>query len=218
MYRHSHQSDVHAWMCTAYHEAGHAVAALLLGRDLYLVEVTDRWEGLTWHEGRSGHIAELVELANEEGRVRMGLLRFWLDEFWIADAGVIAEEEFNLVPPDVLARGGQNDAMSKYDLIEDFDEEAFITAYYYRQVEPWMTRITKACRTFFRLPNVAALTRTLAEALLRSRRLHGEEVIDAVLSNRAAVTGQRDLFWEPEGDDLFVRKMIPHVPQQYRLL
>lgn len=218
MARHDPRSDSHAWMCTAYHEAGHVVAAMLLGREVYRVEVTSRWEGFAWHEGRSGQIVDLVELANLEGRVRSDLLRLWLDEFWIADAGVIAEGEFNLVPPDVLAGGGHGDAMRKLELIHSIDEDSFITAYFYRQVGPWMSSLTEACRIFFRKPNVAAMTRTLAEALLRSRRLEGEEVIDVVLSNRAAISGQRDLFWKPAGEDLFLRRQIARMPQQYRLI
>ena len=30
------------------------------------------------------------------------LLRLWCEEFWISDAGAIAEAEFNLVPDDEL--------------------------------------------------------------------------------------------------------------------
>jgi len=62
------------------------------------------------------------------------------------------------------------------------------------------------------------MTRTLAEVLLRMRRMHGEDVIDTLLANRAASTGQMDLFWVPDGDDLFARSRLLNRPTQMRLL
>ena len=62
------------------------------------------------------------------------------------------------------------------------------------------------------------MTRTLTEALLRTRCMDGEEVIDTLLANRAALTGQMDLFWVPDGDDLFARRKTLNRPTQMRLL
>ena len=62
------------------------------------------------------------------------------------------------------------------------------------------------------------MTRTLTEALLRTRCVDGEEVIDTLLANRAGLTGQMDLFWVPVGDDPFARRRTPTPPKQMRLI
>lgn len=57
------------------------VSVMLLGREMYRVEVTSRWEGFAWREGKSGQIVDLVELANLEGCVCTDLLHMWLDKY-----------------------------------------------------------------------------------------------------------------------------------------
>jgi hypothetical protein len=217
MYRPHPDSDSHAWLCTAYHEAGHAVAVLLLGRELYLVEVISPGEGKTWCEHRDEQFYELAERANREHRVNAELLRHWLHELWVMDAGSIAEAEFNLVPQDTLERGGFEDAMMKLSLIPRFEEDSFIEAYFYRHVGARVTQITEACRLFFRRPRVSALTRTLAEVLIRTRRLSGNDVVDTLLANRVGQTGQQDLFWAPQGGNSLERRDARRQPAQLRL-
>lgn len=208
----------HALLCTAYHEAGHAVAAMLLGRQLYRVEVFSDNTGSVWHASRRGKISEYLACANLRERVSVELLRLWLEEFRIADAGVVAEEEFNLVPREELVNAGMGDVMIKFSLMPDLDDDTFIGAFFLRHVQPWMTYLTEDCRVFFRRPDVSALTRTLAEALLRCRRMDGEEVIEVLLSNRAALTRQQDLFWAPLDESLFLRSQPTRIPHQYKLL
>jgi hypothetical protein len=112
----------HALLCTAYHEAGHAVAALLLGRELYRVEVLSEKTGSVWHASRRGEIGVCRACANLQERVSVELLRLWLEEFRIADAGVVAEEEFNLVPREELVNAGMGDARIKLSLMPELDD------------------------------------------------------------------------------------------------
>jgi hypothetical protein len=53
---------------------------------------------------------------------------------------------------------------------------------------------------------------------IRTRRLDGDVVIDTLLANRAALTGQTDLFWAPVGNDPFARRITQSSPKQMRLL
>ena len=213
-----YQSESLSWLATAYHEAGHAVVILLLGRTLLWVELTSHSTGAAWRESIEARLAQLAGEANRRGRMPPELLRLWCEEFWISDAGAIAEAEFNLVPDDELANGALGDELRKLALIPDEDRYAFVRDYFHRHVGRWCSLIREDCRQFFRLPRGSTMTRTLAEALLRTRRLDGEEVIDTLLANRAALTGQMDLFWIPVGDDPFARRRNHLPPKQMRLL
>ncbi len=165
-----------------------------------------------------GELAQAIDVANQRRRMLPELLRLWRCECWIYDAGAVAEAEFNLISEDDLTSGAWGDLERKAELIPASDEPSFVEEYYHRHMEPWQHLITEACRAYFRLPRVSALTRTLAEALLRTRHMDGVEVIDTLLANRAALTGQMDLFWVPVGDDPFIRRQAARPPYQLRLL
>lgn len=218
MARHHERAESYGWLATAYHESGHAVAALMLGRVLLRVEINSPSTGVAWVEDVRGRLAHVVDEANQRRRVPPELLRLWREEFWISDAGAVAEAEFNLVPQNDLARGSIGDMISKAMLIPDAEAHAFVKAYYHFHVGAWQHLITEACRAFFRQNQISSLTRTLAEALLRARHLNGDEVIDVLLSNRAALTGQTDLFWTPVGDDPFARRRASCRPAQLRFV
>lgn len=212
------RSTAHQWLATAYHEAGHAVVVLQLGRQLLWVEVNTPVDGITWWSaGVFERIAQLTEQATRSGRVPAELLRLWREQFWIYDAGVVAEAEFNLVPDEQLVRGGFGDLARKLMLAPDQERHPFVKEYFHRHVGRWADEFQEECIRFFRQPRIAAMTTTLAEALLRSRRLEGDEVIDVLLANRAHATGQLDLFWVPQGDEPLVRSKLPP-PKQLRLL
>ena len=213
-----YRSESFSWLATAYHEAGHAVVILLLGRTLLWVELTSHSTGAAWRESIEARLAQLAEEANRRGRMPPELLRLWREEFWISDAGAIAEAEFNLVPDDELVNGALGDELRKLALIPDEDRYAFVRDYFHRHVGRWCDLIKEDCRQFFRLPRVSAMTRTLAEVLLRARRMDGEEVIDTLLANRAASTGQMDLFWVPGGEHPFAHCRKHPPPKQMRLL
>ena len=212
-----YQSESLSWLATAYHEAGHAVVILLLGRTLLWVELTSPSTGAAWRESIEARLAQLAGEANRRGRMPPELLRLWCEEFWISDAGAIAEAEFNLVPDDELANGALGDELRKLALIPDEDRYAFVRDYFHRHVGRWCSLIREDCRQFFRLPRVSTMTRTLAEALLRTRRMDGEEVIDTLLANRAALTGQMDLFWVPVGNNPFATRRTLLPPKQMSL-
>lgn len=213
------RTNAHQWLATAYHEAGHAVVVLQLGRQLLWVEVKAPSDGVTMSVGLFERIAELTEEATRTGRVPAELLRLWREEFWISDAGMVAESEFNLVSDDHLVRGGFGDLVKKLMLAPDKERHPFVKEYFHRHVGRYADSLTEQCRQFFRMPRMAAMTINLAEALLRSTRMEGDEVIDTLLANRAAITGQRDLFWVPEGVDHFIRSKIPpRSPTQLRLV
>lgn len=213
-----YQSESLSWLATAYHEAGHAVVILLLGRTLLWVELTSPSTGAAWRESIEARLAQLAEEANRRGRMPPELLRLWCEEFWISDAGAIAEAEFNLVPDDELVNGALGDELRKLALIPDEDRYAFVRDYFHRHIGRWCDLIKEDCRQFFRLPRVSAMTRTLAEVLLRARRMDGEEVIDTLLANRATLTGQMDLFWVPIGENPFSHRRNHPPPKQMRLL
>lgn len=213
-----YRSESFSWLATAYHEAGHAVVILLLGRTLLWVELTSHLTGAAWGESIEARLAQLAEEAHRRGRMPPELLRLWREEFWISDAGAIAEAEFNLVPADELVNGALGDELRKLALIPAEDRYAFVRDYFHRHIGRWCHLIKEDCRQFCRLPRVSAMTRTLAEALFRTRRMDGEEVIDTLLANRAALTGQMDLFWVSDGDDLFARRRTLKRPTQMRLL
>ena len=63
------------------------------------------------------------------------------------------------------------------------------------------------CRTFIRGRNVSWLIRTLAESLMRTPQMNGEEVIDTLLANRSSRARQFDMFWEPLDYDLWKESM-----------
>lgn len=210
--------DSYGWLATAYHEAGHAVAALLLGRTLVMVEIHSPSSGAAWLNDIGDRLDMLIDVANEQQCIPAELLRLWRDEFWISDAGAVCEAEFNLVSESDLARGSFNDVVAKAMLIPDSEQYAFVKSYFHRHVGTWQHLITEACRAFFRQPRVSSLARTLGEALLRTRRMDGEVVIDTLLANRAALTGQMDLFWEPVDNNLFTRSVSHPYPKQMRLL
>lgn len=211
------RSNSYAWLSTAYHEAGHAIVVLLLGRMLFMVEVSSPLAGFTLREGVSRRLAQVVRLANQRRRMPPELLRLWRDECWILDAGAVAEAEFNLISEDDLNSGARGDREKKSSLIPKAGESAFVDEYYYRHMNGCHHLITETCRAFFRMSRVSALTRTLAEALLRTRRMGGDEVIDTLLANRAYQTGQRDLYWVPMGDSPFARSEAARTPIQLRL-
>lgn len=213
-----YRSESFSWLATAYHEAGHAVVILLLGRTLLWVELTSHSTGVTRGESIAAHLAQLADEANRRGRMPPELLRLWREEFWISDAGAIAEAEFNLVPDDALVNGALGDELRKFALIPDEDRYAFVRDYFHRHLGRWCDLIKEDRRQFFRLRHVSAMTRTLAEALLRTRRMDGEEVIDTLLANRATLTGQMDLFWVPIGDNPFAHRRNHPPPKQMRLL
>ncbi|HEY9198129.1 MAG TPA: M50 family metallopeptidase [Gammaproteobacteria bacterium] len=213
-----YRSESFSWLATAYHEAGHAVVILLLGRTLLWVELTSHSTGAAWRESIEARLAQLADEASRRGRMPPELLRLWREEFWISDAGAIAEAEFNLVPDDALVNGALGDELRKFSLIPDEDRHAFVRDYFHRHLGRWCDLIKEDCRQFFRLRHVSAMTRTLAEALLRTRRMDGEEVIDTLLANRATLTGQMDLFWVPIGDNPFAHRRNHPPPKQMRLL
>ncbi|HEY0719800.1 MAG TPA: M50 family metallopeptidase [Gammaproteobacteria bacterium] len=212
------RSNNHQWLATAYHEAGHAVMVLQLGRELLWVEVKAPGEGLTMSVGVFERMAQLTEQATRTSRVPAELLRLWREEFWISDAGVVAAAEFNLVPVERLARGGLGDAFKKLVLIPDEVAHPVLKAYFHRHLGSWNLQLKEECQRFFRMPRIAAMTTTLAEALLRARRLEGDEVLDVLLANRAHATGQLDLFWLPPGNEPLVRSKLQPPPRQLRLL
>ncbi|MDY0038550.1 MAG: M50 family metallopeptidase [Zoogloea oleivorans] len=212
------RGNAHHWLATAYHEAGHAVMVLQLGRTLLWVELEAAVSGVTWSKGLFDRLDRLIEQAGRTGRVPAELLRLWREEFWISDAGMVAEAEFNLVPTEQLARGGLGDAFKKLALRPDSERYPLVRDYFHRHLGRHADALTEDCRQFFRLPRIAAMTRTLAEALLRSRRLEGDEVIDVLLANRAHATGQCDLFWQPQGDEPTVRRKLPPLPRQLHML
>ncbi|HEY0633974.1 MAG TPA: M50 family metallopeptidase [Gammaproteobacteria bacterium] len=212
------RSNAHQWLATAYHEAGHAVVMLQLGRQLLWVEVTAPGDGLTMSVGVFERMAQLTAQATHSGRMPAELLRLWREEFWISDAGMVAAAQFNLVPVERLARGGLGDAFKKLVLIPDEVAHPVLKAYFHRHLGSWAHPLKEECQRFFRLPRIATMTTTLAEALLRARRLDGDEVIDVLLANRAHATGQLDLFWLPPGDEPLVRSKLQPRPRQLRLL
>lgn len=212
-----YRSESHSWLATAYHEAGHAIAVLLLGRTLLWVELTSPLSGATWMVPIEMRLAQLVDEARRRCRIPPELLCLWREEFWICDAGAIAEAEFNLVPDDRLVSSSFGDELQKLVLIPDEDRYAFVRDYFHRHVGCWSALMREDCRQFFRIPRVSAMTRTLAEVLLRAQRMDGAEVIDTLLANRAALTGQMDMFWTPDNDDCFLRCRASFHPRQLQL-
>jgi len=217
MAKYRYGKETHRWMATAYHEAGHAVAILLLGGTLLLVEVTSPASGRARRKKDWNRLMFLIEAANNQRYMPSELLRIWRDEFWVSDAGHIAEAEFNLVSEAELSNGAQGDLMNQIALLEMMEEGSFAEVYFSRHFHPWCHHITEDCRAFFRVPRIAAMTRTLAEALFRTPRMAGWEVIDTLLANQAALTGQVDLFWEPAEGKSFVRRMPTPPAKQLRL-
>lgn len=138
--------------------------------------------GAAWLEDIGDQLERLVDVANERQCIPAELLRLWRDEFWISDAGAVAEVEFNLVSESDLAAGSFNDVLGKAMLIPDAEQYPFVKAYFHRHVGAWQYLIAEACRAFFRQPRVSSLTRILAEALLRTRHMDGEDVIDTFLA------------------------------------
>jgi len=212
-----YRSESYSWLATAYHEAGHAVAVLLLGRTLLWVELTSHLTGATRILPIDSRLAKLVDRARRRCRISPELLRLWCEEFWICDAGAIAEAEFNLIPDNRLVSGSFGDELQKLALIPDEDRYAFVRDYFHRHVGCWSALMREDCRQFFRTPRVSAMTRTLAEVLLRAQRIEGAEVIDTLLANRAALTGQMDMFWTPENDYCFVCSRVAPHPEQLQL-
>lgn len=209
-----YRSESHGWLATSYHEAGHALAVLLLGHELFHVEIISHKSGVTCKNDSSIRLSHLIKKANTQSRISPELISIWLDEFWIADAGAIAEAEFNLIPDEELIRGSLHDVLGKFTLIPDDDVSLFAKDYFYRNIGRWHHLIQEDCRRFFRKPNIYAMTRILAEALLRTRSMDGETVVDTLLSNIASSTRQTDLFWDPMNDNIFGYRQAMPPPMQ----
>ena len=217
MARYRYGKEIHRWLATAYHEAGHAVAILLMGGTLLLVEVTSPASGRASRVNEWYRLMPLIDIANSRRRMPSELLRLWRDEFWISDAGHVAEAEFNLVSEAELSNGSLGDRMSQIALLGMMEEGSFAEVYFSRHFHPWSHLLTEDCRAFFRIPRIAAMTRTLAEALFRTPHMTGWEVIDTLLANHAVLTGQFDFFWAPPGDETLVRRKPTPPAKQLRL-
>lgn len=209
-----YRRESHYWLATAYHEAGHAIVILLVGRELQWIELTSHSSGAVGSASVAGRVEQLMDEASRHGRMPAELLRLWREECLICDAGIIAETEFNLVSDRQQAVGALGDTFYKLTLIPQEDRYAFVRDYFHRNVGRWSERIKEDCRQLFRQPRVAALTRTLAEVLLRTKHMDGETVIDTLLANRESSTRQRDLFWE---SNVFVEFCEMQMPKQMRL-
>ena len=169
MARYRYGKEIHRWLATAYHEAGHAVAILLMGGTLLLVEVTSPGSGRASRVNEWHRLMPLIDLANSRQRMPSELLRLWRDEFWILDAGHVAEAEFNLVSDAELSNGAQGDRMSQIALLGMMEEGSFAEVYFSRHFHPWCRSITEDCRAFFRIPQIAAMTRTLGRRCFARR-------------------------------------------------
>ena len=206
--------NIYSFESTAYHEAGHAIVTLLLGYQLKGVEVLSPSSGVSIREGGFEDYFSLVSSAFKKRRVNPKLIQYWLDSFWISDSGAIAEAEFNLVSDKELNDSSYDDRLKKIYIWFGLSEHPHVKEYFQSYVGSQRELITVMCRTFMRGHQVSWLIRTLAESLMRTPQMDGEEVIDTLLANKASRTRHFDLFWEPLDYDLW--KKMPKCAKRQR--
>jgi hypothetical protein len=199
--------NIYSYEATAYHEAGHAIVMLLLGVKISRIEITEPRSGYVRPYMTSLDYWGLVKQASKSGHISVQLFRHWLDRFWISDSGAIAEAEFNLVSDNELISGSFGDLMSKVNVGVGLEEYPGVKEYFHKYVGRENEQITKMCLIFMRNPKVSWLIRTLADSLMRTPNMDGEEVVDTLLSNKASKTRHFDMFWEPLDYELWKESM-----------
>jgi hypothetical protein len=180
---------------------------LLLGVKITKIEITEPNSGYVRQCVNSTDYWQLVKKASKSGHISAQLFRHWLDRFWISDSGAIAEAEFNLVPDNELVSGSFGDLMAKVNVGVGLEAYPGVKAYFHKYVGRENEQITKMCLIFMRNPEVSWLIRTLAESLMRTPYMDGDEVVDTLLSNIASKTRHFDMFWEPLDYELWQEAM-----------
>ena len=155
--------------CTAYHEAGHAVVAYLLGRRLKRVSIVPNSDAETL-----GHCQRVPHRNFHPDRIGTKFDGRMVDEMVASIAGPMAEEKFS-------GRRHTQGAQKDYQMAEDL--VAYVTPSFEegRDFYKWVRGRTKRMLDT-RWPQVTAV----AEALLEKQELAGDKVLKVIGEVRRA--------------------------------
>lgn len=204
----------HATMC---HEAGHAVMILLLGRKIKRIEIIGEGRGYVRHESLKRQYTYWLNHAAEKRYIPAELVRLWRDDFFISNAGAIAEEEFKLVSQYNEHNGNELD-IAAIESLRPEASPAFLINFFDHQILSHEIEIVDECKRIIRTKKISSRLHTLVELLMRSPVLEGDEVIDLLLANEVNASKQLDLFWEATDASIWEYQKIKYPSVQLALL
>ncbi len=196
-------------LATAHHEAGHAIMVILSERELYSVRVIDSHSGYVHYASYQEEMRGWLDYAAEYQCVPAQLALLWRDVYRIADAGQIAEYEIAPLSGQNIADYCEGDIEEKGSCCPPADVSSVVKQFYEENFDAHQVVLFEDCRRIIRNPKISAIIRTLAEMLMRSPFMLGNEVIDLLLANKAATTKQEDMFWQPTDESIWVVKREP---------
>lgn len=168
----------------AFHEAGHAVMTLLVGRRLRRVAVTSPQSGNTREEGSGSPVYLTVQGEQKDPQV----IRRLVDTIRVLLAGPIADQEYSRAP-DLFAAGGHTDLDKVFALLT-YIEAAF--SHSVIRYQPLLDEVSERLMS----PTIWHYVTILAEALMRTPIMSGDEVV-ALLARTGKARSQLSLFPEP---------------------
>lgn len=200
-----------------YHEAGHAVMLLLLGRKIKGIEILDEGRGYVRGESVKHQYSYWLNQAANKRYIPAELVRLWRDDLWILSAGPIAEEEFKLVSQYNEHNGDELDLLAIESLRPE-GSPSFLMNFFDNQILFQRMENDSECKRLLRTQKISSWLHTLVELLMRSPVLEGDEVIDLLLANKVNASKQLDLFWETPDPSTWGYQKIKHPSVQLALL
>ena len=185
---------------TAYHEAGHAVVGLFLGRVLEHVDIeqTDERGGQTKFEDLPADAWEpCTEFDETRSVIEVEMVIDWAGSLSQAKvAGLFHDDPAVLTGFGVPRRGGQIDRGSDIDHVYQLAEMVGMAV---GEIEPHVELMRQRAIALVDRPDIWADVATVADALLEHDRLSGDEVLELLDTDEAkarrleAVKGPRRL-------------------------